>query len=581
MGLSGERVEGDTVLPTRLIDVLLEEPRLCITKCMRGRYTALSHRWGSKKPLLTTNISLGQHKRGIAVAKLPRTFRDAINLTRQLRIQYIWIDSLCIIQDSKEDWAAESQLMGTIYERSYLTVAATNNIDGDTGLFHSSIVGSAPQYVEFPCDAARSETGSMYFSSPVPRTKFPSLALEESPLNERGWVFQERVLSRCIVHFIDSQVYWECQGGMACQSGLIDDWQGIKSWHGNLQRPLDYLNHEHQSLTTLVCHPDDIDPTHPIHCFKHANTRDPGPNAQHYSSAVQRHLKFHVAWEHAMCYYSTRKLTFSDDRVVALQGVVERLEKRMKAACLAGHWCDSPPCFIKSLSWAVHRPGVAAATTEDTPAARSPSWSWLAREQQVYYPRQSAYLRAPWMHAEWHDLGRKDCGMHLVTPLEELGVSVWGSAPKLTFTGLLSAAVRGEQLPDDIPWRDKGPGDYIFHLRIGHPLNGEDGGRPDPADRRSFALLTESSFTLGWVRFDSLSQPDSFYCCPMYATAGAIPCLVLQRRASEKHSPTYQRVGLAMVCGWERTTARGREELDRDGVASWLESSRRQTFELV
>jgi len=57
MGLSGERVEGDTVLPTRLIDVLLEEPRLCITKGMRGRYTALSHRWGGKKPLLTLHDS--------------------------------------------------------------------------------------------------------------------------------------------------------------------------------------------------------------------------------------------------------------------------------------------------------------------------------------------------------------------------------------------------------------------------------------------------------------------------------------------------------------------------------------------
>jgi hypothetical protein len=46
---------------------------------------------------------------------MPATFFDATIITRELGYRYLWIDSLCIVQDFLEDWEAESQNMGNIY----------------------------------------------------------------------------------------------------------------------------------------------------------------------------------------------------------------------------------------------------------------------------------------------------------------------------------------------------------------------------------------------------------------------------------------------------------------------------------
>jgi len=224
VGLSGETVGSTTALPTWLIDVGPTPPhgtpKLAVTKGRLGRYAALSHRWGGKNPLKTTQANLEQHKRGIPLADLPQTFLDAIHLARQLRLAYIWIDSLCIVQDSHQDWAQESQQMGAIYERAYVTVAATNGTDGDAGLFDGA--GQATSYVKVPCDAEAPELGHVYFSRPaVQAQRDPGVRLEQSALNQRGWVFQEHALSRRLLHFMGSQVYWECQ------SGIVDDWEGI------------------------------------------------------------------------------------------------------------------------------------------------------------------------------------------------------------------------------------------------------------------------------------------------------------------------------------------------------------------
>ncbi|KAK0707780.1 heterokaryon incompatibility protein-domain-containing protein, partial [Lasiosphaeris hirsuta] len=302
VGLSGEAVEKKTILPSRLVDVRV--PRLCITAGRRGQYTALSHRWGGKSPLTTTRTNLDDHKQRIPAQKLPKTFRDAIELTRRLGIRYIWIDSLCIVQDDAGDWAAESKQMGTIYERSYLTIAATSSVDGDGGLFQDTAVHD---HVKFPCGSG---PGHMYFTNYYPPSEIPMVDMELGPLNTRGWVFQERLLSRRILHFMPAQLYWECLGGIG---------------------------------------------------FKH----DLG------------HLHFHRAWEQALCYYSTRALTFPSDRLVALQGVMERLQKRTGFGCVLGHWSDSALCFIKSLAWAVAGPLYAyASPASPGPPSPAPSWSW-------------------------------------------------------------------------------------------------------------------------------------------------------------------------------------------------------------
>lgn len=101
------------------------------------RYTTLSHCWGgseSKIPSLMTS-NYDEYCKGIGIAGLPRTFKDAIYLTRRLGIEFLWIDSLCIIQNSRDDWLEQAAIMGDVYHGSYLNVAATRSKDPNGGLF--------------------------------------------------------------------------------------------------------------------------------------------------------------------------------------------------------------------------------------------------------------------------------------------------------------------------------------------------------------------------------------------------------------------------------------------------------------
>jgi hypothetical protein len=93
------------------------------------RYITLSHCWGSQQPLTTTAATLNTRNMNISWESLPAVFQDAITVTRRLHIHFLWIDSLCILQDVKEDWVKESAKMGSIYEHSYPTIAAASSIN--------------------------------------------------------------------------------------------------------------------------------------------------------------------------------------------------------------------------------------------------------------------------------------------------------------------------------------------------------------------------------------------------------------------------------------------------------------------
>jgi hypothetical protein len=94
----------------------------------KGQYIALSHCWGAKEGIITaTKATIKDRMEAILCSCVPKTFRDAVSITRTLKIEYLWIDSLCIIQDDKSDWKSESAKMADVYSRSYLTIAATGS----------------------------------------------------------------------------------------------------------------------------------------------------------------------------------------------------------------------------------------------------------------------------------------------------------------------------------------------------------------------------------------------------------------------------------------------------------------------
>jgi hypothetical protein len=97
-------------------------------------YLTLSHCWGGDLPLQLTLDSLDTFQVSIGYENLPATLRDAVDVVRSLNAQYLWIDALCIIQDSEDDRVQESSKMGQIYMNSRLNIAATASSNSHGGL---------------------------------------------------------------------------------------------------------------------------------------------------------------------------------------------------------------------------------------------------------------------------------------------------------------------------------------------------------------------------------------------------------------------------------------------------------------
>ncbi|PQE20233.1 heterokaryon incompatibility protein [Rutstroemia sp. NJR-2017a BBW] len=188
-------------LPTRVIDIGRPDfdgpAKLITTHGIKAYYTALSHCWGSLQPLTTTLDTLQEREQGLRVQSLPKTFSDAIQVTKRLEIQYIWIDSLCIVQDDPLDWQAEAAQMATVYQNAYLTLSATAASDGSGGLNWPFEPSSQFNYDGGKRAYFRTETNT-------------ENTVNDSPLGVRAWVLQETLLSRRLVHFAKDQLYWQC-----------------------------------------------------------------------------------------------------------------------------------------------------------------------------------------------------------------------------------------------------------------------------------------------------------------------------------------------------------------------------------
>lgn len=135
------------ILPTRVLDVSTNNPSLYVSCGEKKPYTALSHCWG-KSPLIQTHRrTLQDRLAGISWNSLSTTFQDAAITTRELGIRYLWIDSLCIVQDDPEDWARESGSMASIYQGAQVVFAASEANDGHQGFLRSRADSAPPKSI--------------------------------------------------------------------------------------------------------------------------------------------------------------------------------------------------------------------------------------------------------------------------------------------------------------------------------------------------------------------------------------------------------------------------------------------------
>lgn len=200
-------------LPTRLLFLDGEHVKLVETAGWGTlpRYATLSHCWGKLDFIRLTIDSLKTFKVDIRMDRLTKTFKDAISITQTLGIKYLWIDSLCIVQDSTQDWEVESALMASVYGGSSINIAATAAIDGNGGCFlrDPSFVGKVQtvQGVDSSAKMYSFAPSNLYYHG-VPNTH----------LAERAWCFQERLLAPRTLHFGTGDLFWECKTKDACES---------------------------------------------------------------------------------------------------------------------------------------------------------------------------------------------------------------------------------------------------------------------------------------------------------------------------------------------------------------------------
>jgi hypothetical protein len=230
----------------------------------------------------------------------------------------LWIDSLCIVQDDPDDWQRESAQMASIFGSSYLTISASHGRDAEVGCF-----SLRPTSIEYNYRKDNGEEFSVFVRklSEHRALHTPNLFSKGLPDVGKAWCFQERLLSKCVVHFTKSEMLWDCTSICHCECGALDN--DRNSLMGTYNKVLDSLNfvQETQKYT--------------LSSFQESQELE-----------ITLKKKVWELWTNILKHYRTRKLTYESDFLPALSGLATRLQQ-------AGMELTSPVCgeTISPTSW--------------------------------------------------------------------------------------------------------------------------------------------------------------------------------------------------------------------------------------
>lgn len=419
-------------LPTRLIDV--SDPntiKIVETKGEKGRYLCLSHRWGKEEmPIKNTTTTYDQLKQGIPASSLPATFRDAASMTRRMKCAYLWIDSLCIIQDDTEDWQREAAQMASIYKNALLTLAAAWAAGASDGLFRTA---TASIVDETPLDLAR-------FNIRFPvyvrrRLQYDVGHLQRGQghgILERGWILQERLLSSRVAYFGFNEVAWECMTGSACECEPS------------------IANYRHTQYSPR-------EPFNPKAAFSRSTTAA--------AAAAQDQQQSPELWHHIVNAYTGLEFSYIKDKFPALAGLGSDIARlRPGDEYLAGLWRST---FITDLLWRKRKAGDWKATVwtqhydlqnvfggsdpgqqefedrlmksewkenrirkDNRGNKLAPTWSWAAVHSQVEYDKELNSADMDLLDMQTSELVNARCthnyGMGLLQNPENTAITIRG-----------------------------------------------------------------------------------------------------------------------------------------------------------
>lgn len=293
------------------------------------QYATLSYCWGETLTMTTTKENKLRHQEiGIELHIMPKTFQDAIRVAKTLGIQYLWIDALCIVQDDKDDWEAESVAMCDIFAHSKVTISAAKSSS------------SAERFLERTADDTltlqfqsilKPDISGQYSIRLEPRHDNPAHNdLERSQWVSRAWVWQEQVMSTRQLVFGNKTLQFRCSEGIFLENG------------------------GHQDDRIMVINETEL------------------------------------FWYNAIRIYSSRKLKFASDRLKAIAGAAKFIEssnlaKGKPAEYFVGLWQNHD--FEYQLRWVCTVPSLSLTEMKQLLQDRehyiAPSWSWASRNTSV------------------------------------------------------------------------------------------------------------------------------------------------------------------------------------------------------
>jgi hypothetical protein len=316
---------------TPIQENLQDGVKLIETSGELGTYACLSHCWGKTEILSRTTLqNIKDFTRFIPWVLLPKNFQDAITIAQHFGIRYLWIDSLCITQDSKKEWEQESGKMADIYSNSFVTIAAVAPKDSRGGCFSKSTPDKClriglEREADWFVGVRRYDLGG--------HRRDDKLAIEkEIPLFHRAWVYQERVLSRRILYCHRRELQFECRENSCCECtghGLLS----------NAYRPMQKKK-EYSTLGAVPGHPKDF-------------------------------VLLRQRWHRIVSDYSKLSLLYTSDKLPALSGCAKETRNISGDKYLAGLWQQD---LRTDLLWWVNG-GVPRA--RPTPY-HAPTWSWAS-----------------------------------------------------------------------------------------------------------------------------------------------------------------------------------------------------------
>ncbi len=336
-------------LPSRVIDLESQTLRLHQSgPDEKGPYATLSYCWGGVAQLITTTTNLQDHLRTIDPACLPKTITDVVEVCRAIGLRYLWVDSLCIIQDDDNDKMEQIALMGLIYKHSTLTIVAASAQRVTDGFLRDGKLNQPD--IQLPFYVNQATTGTVYLRWQDPSETDTSA----EPIFQRGWTYQEQLLSPRALVFDSNQIMLKC---------LTDDYRPVFETYLKVRADAPKL-------------PNGVFGT----VDKNLERGDAPQIREYYNTATQDKI-----WGEIVCDYSTRELSRFSDRLPALAGIAAELAVVWDDIYLAGFWGRT---LLHHLGW--HRPRLILSsffeeTFEKNPfedivdckrRAAGPTWSW-------------------------------------------------------------------------------------------------------------------------------------------------------------------------------------------------------------